>query len=186
MCTSVLDRWISNGGLIQDFKQKRTTVFLLTHLKTETRFGAKLGGGTKTHKNYSQSSKELNNKEFLNLSGIFYPMLPTTMVQKWPKKRTKCRQKFKKYWFIKIDIWFTHFNHFELKYWEVITNFTNVHNDNLGVVFTWDWVLGAGVKFFLWVKIFFNEPVFESIGFISGLDCSSRGYEKYFFYLSKK
>lgn len=37
-------------------------------------------------------------------------------------------------------------------------------------------MLGAGVKFFRWVKIFFKEPVFESIGFISGLDCSSRGY----------
>ena len=44
------------------------------------------------------------------------------------------------------------------------------------IFFTWDCWLGAGVKFFRWVKIFFKEPVFESIGFISGLDCSSRGY----------
>ena len=81
LCTSVLDRWMK--GLFRIFDQKSTTVFLLTHyFKIETRFGAGFlgdGGGNQNAWKVFKSSKELNIEEFLNLSGILYPLLPTTI-----------------------------------------------------------------------------------------------------------
>ena len=79
-------------GLFRIFNQKVPLVFLLTrYLKTETRFDV-LSWVSLTHENYSKRSKELNKKEFLNLSGILYPLLPTPipkMAQKWADKSLK-------------------------------------------------------------------------------------------------